>query len=201
MNNLLTSNVLINTKHLEQLLEHCSGNFYWKDKKGHYLGVNKKFLNTSNIDSENEVVGKTDQDLPWQKQSAILMKNDSEIIHTEQSKILIEPVLSPQGEVQHYCSHKAPLYNNNSNIIGIMGLSYPLELLPNKETKLSRRQMDCLYYLVKGNTMKQIALILNLSPKTVEHYLDAVKHKLNCRNRAELVTKALQITEIKDRLQ
>ncbi|WP_019215119.1 response regulator transcription factor [Legionella tunisiensis] len=65
---------------------------------------------------------------------------------------------------------------------------------------LTKRQMDCLYHLVKGMTIKQIANTLNLSPKTVEHYLDAVKVKLKCRNRAELITVALQMPAIREQL-
>jgi DNA-binding CsgD family transcriptional regulator len=60
--------------------------------------------------------------------------------------------------------------------------------------------MDCLYHLVKGKTMKQIAAALSLSPKTIEHYLDIIKRKLNCYSRSELIEKALQLSQIRDNL-
>jgi DNA-binding NarL/FixJ family response regulator len=49
-------------------------------------------------------------------------------------------------------------------------------------------------------TIKQIAQKLNLSPRTVEHYIDTIKGKLNCYSRDELVTKALQLQSIKNAL-
>lgn len=58
---------------------------------------------------------------------------------------------------------------------------------------LSKRQLDCLYYLIRGMTVKEISNYLNLSPKTVEHYLDAAKIKLNCFSRSGLIQKALEI--------
>jgi DNA-binding NarL/FixJ family response regulator len=36
---------------------------------------------------------------------------------------------------------------------------------------LSKRETDCLYQLIKGNTTKMTAKILELSPRTVESYL------------------------------
>lgn len=54
---------------------------------------------------------------------------------------------------------------------------------------LSKRQSECLYYLTKGMSIKQIAKKVNLSPRTVSHYLDAVKIKLNCTRRSDLIEK------------
>lgn len=52
---------------------------------------------------------------------------------------------------------------------------------------LSNRQLECVYYLAKGKTLKEIAKTLNLSAKTIEHYLIIAKTKLKCSNRAELI--------------
>jgi DNA-binding CsgD family transcriptional regulator len=56
-----------------------------------------------------------------------------------------------------------------------------------KNKLLTSRQYDCLSYLARGMTIKEIALELKLSARTVEHYLEAVKDKLNCNTRSELV--------------
>ncbi|MBA2649585.1 MAG: helix-turn-helix transcriptional regulator [Legionella sp.] len=56
-----------------------------------------------------------------------------------------------------------------------------------KNKNLTSRQYDCLYYLARGMTIKEIALQLKLSARTVEHYLEAIKDKLNCRTRSELI--------------
>lgn len=66
--------------------------------------------------------------------------------------------------------------------------------------ELTKRQIDCLLYLVKGLTLKEIAKETNLAPKTVEHYLNAVKDKLNCHSRSSLITTALSLPVIKERI-
>jgi DNA-binding CsgD family transcriptional regulator len=60
--------------------------------------------------------------------------------------------------------------------------------------------MDCLYHLVLGMTTKEIAKELSLSHRTVEHYLENTRAKLNCSSRNELVNQALKIPSIKTSL-
>ena len=69
-----------------------------------------------------------------------------------------------------------------------------------KPKLLTDRQLDCLYYLVQGMTIRQIGEVMQLSARTVEHYLEAVKSKLQCKSRAELISAALKMQSIKDRL-
>ena len=66
--------------------------------------------------------------------------------------------------------------------------------------ELTERQLDCLFYLVQGMTIREIAEILSLSARTVEHYLEAVKAKLGCKNRSQLIAKAFKMDIIRDKI-
>lgn len=68
------------------------------------------------------------------------------------------------------------------------------------QSLITPRQRDCLRDLARGMTAKQIANSLNLSHRTVESYLNTLKERLNCSNRFELINKALQMKDIKERL-
>lgn len=65
---------------------------------------------------------------------------------------------------------------------------------------LTLRQYDCLYYLIKGMTAKEIANILGLSYRTVQDHFERIKQKFNCHRRSELIFHALKITYIKNKL-
>ncbi|MBY0462738.1 MAG: helix-turn-helix transcriptional regulator [Alphaproteobacteria bacterium] len=54
-------------------------------------------------------------------------------------------------------------------------------------TQISRRQMECLYGLALGCTVKMIAHKLQLSPRSVEAYLNQLKLKLRLMYNADLV--------------
>jgi DNA-binding CsgD family transcriptional regulator len=56
---------------------------------------------------------------------------------------------------------------------------------------LTEKQENCLFLLVRGKTIKQIAKLLNISPRTVECHLDLMKIKLNCSSKAEVIEKAI----------
>ncbi len=61
-----------------------------------------------------------------------------------------------------------------------------------KKSSLSKRQSQCLHYLLLGKSGVAIAEILGLSPKTVEQYVDDIKTKLGCNSKAELIEKVLE---------
>ncbi|MBX9804859.1 MAG: helix-turn-helix transcriptional regulator [Alphaproteobacteria bacterium] len=56
----------------------------------------------------------------------------------------------------------------------------------NKVDLLAPRQRDCGILLVEGKTTKEIAKILNISPRTVEEHIDVLKAKFEATNRAQL---------------
>lgn len=74
------------------------------------------------------------------------------------------------------------------------------EMSPVKSHLPTQRQLDCLYYLVLGYTAKDIASILGLSRRTIEHYLDNLKLKFNCVTRPDLIALALELPAIRNRL-
>ncbi len=53
---------------------------------------------------------------------------------------------------------------------------------------LSKREIECLHYLIKGKAAKEIARQLDISPRTVELHISHIKNKMNCRTSLELVS-------------
>ncbi|KTD14557.1 LuxR family transcriptional regulator [Legionella gratiana] len=216
------------TTDVDDILDTTLANVYLKDKKGLYLDCNHNMSSVIKLQID-DVKGKMDTDLIWREQAHILMRNDAQIIEQNKVKTFIEPVQLEGGPRICYLSRKAPLRMRDGKIIGIMGISFqidcdtslltalqetislltsnpnehvPLPQVPiqNVNNQLTAKQIDCLYYLVKGMTIKQIGQQLNLSPRTVEDHLNAAKNKLHCHNRVELIAAALEIPIIRNQL-
>ncbi len=60
------------------------------------------------------------------------------------------------------------------------------------DLSLPPRQSECLFFLLRGKSIKTIARILDLSPRTVESYIESIKIRLDCRTKAELIELAWQ---------
>lgn len=60
-----------------------------------------------------------------------------------------------------------------------------------KELTVSQRQIDCINLLLTGATTKEIAIQLNLSYRTVDDYVNALKQKFHARNKSDLILKLL----------
>ena len=56
---------------------------------------------------------------------------------------------------------------------------------------LTSREAEVLIWLVRGKSNRDIATILNLSPRTVDKHLEAVFRKLGVENRTSAVALAV----------
>jgi DNA-binding CsgD family transcriptional regulator len=56
-----------------------------------------------------------------------------------------------------------------------------------EELRITKREGQCLYHLSSGNTFKEIGKILNLSPRTVEFYINNLKEKSGYKSKEELI--------------
>jgi DNA-binding CsgD family transcriptional regulator len=59
--------------------------------------------------------------------------------------------------------------------------------------KLSQRELECLLWTAEGKTSEDIAIILQLSVHTINHYLTAATRKLNAVNRLHAVARAMRL--------
>ncbi|MGH6910105.1 MAG: response regulator transcription factor [Phenylobacterium sp.] len=61
---------------------------------------------------------------------------------------------------------------------------------PPKNLSLSRRQAECLAWVEQGKSAPEIAIILGLSARTVEAYIERACEKLEVRTRIQAVVRA-----------
>ncbi|MBE9032881.1 PAS domain S-box protein [filamentous cyanobacterium LEGE 11480] len=96
---------------------------FWKDRNSVYLGCNSYFLKDAGLTSIQDVVGKTDFDLPWgQTEAELYRADDHAVMESATPKLgIIESQLQGTGQRIWLETNKIPLYDVHSNIIGVMG--------------------------------------------------------------------------------
>jgi len=79
-----------------------------------------------------------------------------------------------------------------SNHMNMMGQdANPKSSLNQLEIKFPRRTAECLFYLLRGKTAKEISKCMCLSVRTIEKYFDSLKLQFGCQTKSELIGKAI----------
>lgn len=108
---------------LENIAAEFPGHVYWKDLNGIYLGCNDNQAKSLGFEKGTDVVGKTDFELPWSKETAELFsRNDKKVIQNNESiEVEEESIIGNKKYIM--LSQKKPLKDKFGDIIGVLGIS------------------------------------------------------------------------------
>ncbi|WP_243303573.1 PAS domain S-box protein [Geothrix oryzisoli] len=97
---------------------------FWKDLAGRYLGCNQVFAQVAGLASPEQVVGRTDFELPWSREDAEAYRaDDREVVATNQAKLRItEQVQRADGTRIWVATSKAPLRGEDGLPFGVLGV-------------------------------------------------------------------------------
>lgn len=196
------------TGHTVASLMHMPFSVYFDDTNGVIQKLNTHNAELCGFDSETHAIGNSYFDRFNTSTAHTLIDNDRKALHSKSICIYDEEMIYQDQMHCHALSIKMPWYDANNNIVGLFGctikttenLATALTLIANiglldgrntSPTRLSPQQTMCAQYLLAGMTVKQIALQMQLSPRTVETYINALKAKLHCKNKAELLIKLI----------
>jgi two-component system aerobic respiration control sensor histidine kinase ArcB len=127
---------------LKNLVDHLPGDIYWKDKDGMWAGLNRHcaqslqrmgFIKKAN---EKEVIGKTDYQLFDLETADGYRQNDIEVMENKKEISREEHTQLPTGEKLILLSIKRPIYNDNNEVVGILGNTIDITYLKKIEAEL-----------------------------------------------------------------
>ncbi len=117
---------------------------FWKDRNGVYLGCNEVFARAVGLDRAEQIVGKTDFDLPWPREEAeAYRRDDQEVMATGQPKRhIVEPLQQADGTRLWIDTSKLPLRDAEGRVYGILGVYEDITERKQKEQSLRRTQFS-----------------------------------------------------------
>ena len=110
---------------LFQIVNHMPHCIFWKGIDLAFLGCNEAFLNQFNFKNQDEIIGKTDEELfDWgQELQEKYRKDDLWVIQTGQAILHYEEEQKQlDGTIKTVSVSKVPYRNSNGEIIGIIGI-------------------------------------------------------------------------------
>jgi AraC-like DNA-binding protein len=108
-----------------EIFEHTPDlNFFFKNRKGEVMGANQFFVKLMGGKKENDIIGKTAYDLCPLNLADNYTQDDEEVMG--KGKHLtnrLELNYGDSGGYSWFITYKSPLYDNEGNIIGLVGLT------------------------------------------------------------------------------
>ncbi len=94
----------------------------WKDCNSVFLGCNQKLALIAGLETPEQIIGKTDYDLAWQKEEADFLRLcDKQVMESNQAQMhIIEPQRQADGKEAWLDTCKLPLHHSNGQVIGIL---------------------------------------------------------------------------------
>ena len=182
---------------LQLILDNVPLAVFWKDRDSVYLGCNRHFAGDAGQGAPENVVGKTDYDLPWQReQSDFFRAMDRRVI---ESRAPIYHIIQYQiqADGRHYWvdTNKLPLLDAGGEVIGVLGIEEKLRLSREQyELETDRVPMGAWEYHPDTGAMyldANLKAILGLEPARLSHTADDWIGRVHPAHRAQ-VSKALR---------
>ncbi|MCR5453104.1 MAG: EAL domain-containing protein [Lachnospiraceae bacterium] len=94
---------------------------FWKDKDRRFAGVNQTFLDYYGMESEAELIGKTDEDMGWHVNPEPYKQDEIRVLDKGERTRNIPGKCIKAGIPREIAASKLPIFDNEGNILGLMG--------------------------------------------------------------------------------
>lgn len=179
--------------------ENLPGSLAIMDINSRILACNEYAWKQVRLNSAAELIDCTsdrvEKSLNWDK-SIIGQARKNDILVLQSGQAIFEEKIEDVDMERVLVCKKQAIYDHNKVPVGILSLALPLmtkkkAICSDAIIPLTPRQIACLREVALGCTYKQVGRKLGLTEKTVEHYMRAVKARLNIYTRAELISEAI----------
>jgi len=175
------------------IAEQMPGFVGWKDLNLVYLGCNTNLATKLKLGHPSNIIGLTDRDLIDYNEETYAFHHRNDLLALSGKTVHCLHKSTSPYDGEEYVFLKQPLLNDDNQIIGLifhctpqLSSINPIQLIDHVD-RLTKREMECLSYILQGRTLKETADILQLSKRTVETYFENIKNKLGCKNKTELL--------------
>ena len=205
---------------LRMLFDQMPGLWGCKDENSVFIYANAAYAQAVGVEHHLDMVGRTDFDTPCDTAAcaSLFQAQDKEVmVSTKPLRILdIHPFsggkwcaylftktpLIQQGEVMGTIFHGMDITSSYTLELGSLlgririgsGQEGQLSYVVGNQAgsvDLSPRESEVLFFLIRGKRVKDIAVLLDLSPRTVEQHVATLRHKFSAASQRELIEQAI----------
>ncbi|MBD2233235.1 PAS domain-containing hybrid sensor histidine kinase/response regulator [Phormidium tenue] len=164
---------------LKLVLDTIPQRVFWKDRESRFLGCNPAFADDYHLTSE-QVIGKTDLDLPWALYADGYRADDAAVMATQTPKLGYEELTqNADGDLVWLRTSKIPLTNTQGQVIGVLGCYEDITARKQVEASLLRLNQE-LEQRVQERTraLEQAVAISEAANQAKSTFLATMSHEL-----------------------
>ncbi len=124
-------------KELYSIINQLPHKIFWKDSQSIFMGCNTAFAESAGFTSAREIIGKTDFDMPWKTEADKYVADDQFVITHNNDKLNYEEIQTqPDGSVRNMFVSKVPMFDDEDNLTGVLGVFADITEKIEKEQQL-----------------------------------------------------------------
>jgi PAS domain S-box-containing protein len=157
-------------EYYQMLIDAMPNNVYWLNRDCITMGCNRNTLDIIGLSKLEDFVGITYEEMGrlanWTEGQALSFKRDDmEVMATGKPKFNVEepPVYDAQGNPRYYLSNRVPLFDENKNVIGVIGISVDIT----DRKKAEEREKKALLEAAEAKSKAQLEENLRLAVTVV----------------------------------
>jgi diguanylate cyclase (GGDEF)-like protein/PAS domain S-box-containing protein len=132
----IENKIRLNEQKLNTILDNVAAYIYIKDTELNFTYVNKMTIDLFQL-KEEEIIGHSVNDLLGAEAGKEFLLLDNQLLNSKHVVKGIERLLTPEGEL-FYWTVKAPLYDENNQVIGLIGMSTDISEQKKLEQQLEK---------------------------------------------------------------
>lgn len=132
----IENKIRLNEQKLNTILDNVAAYIYIKDSQLNFTYVNKMTVELFQL-KEEEIIGHSVDDLLGADAGQEFLQLDNQLLSSKQVVKGIEKLITPEGEL-FYWTVKAPLYDENHHVVGLIGMSTDISEQKKLEQQLEK---------------------------------------------------------------
>ena len=195
----------------EKILDQLDLYIWAKDKSYKYIFCNEHYAEAAGLDSPSQIIGKTDDQLPWHKLADYFKAGDYGVLqgHVRTNSPEVSDTIN---NVTDILVSENQLLTKSGKCEGIIGSFIDITGMQlvkksghydpiNKryylgkdfgDNHLSSKEVDVFKKIILGYSAKEIGEALGMTRKTAESHRDTIKLKFQAKSKGEIIGNAVQ---------